>query len=111
MRSRIAAILVTLLGVFAVSAAGAEARTSPPGLRVAQVSPSLADEVSPRPRVRRPGTRLRVTPSYRPEPDGVYPRYFPGRNAVRSCSVKYVQEFRPSGTVITPHMSCVWRQG
>jgi hypothetical protein len=80
-------------------------------LRMAQVSPALADEVSPPPRARRPGTRLRVTPSYRPEPDGVYPRYFPGRNAVRSCSVRYVQEFRPSGTVITPHMSCFWRQG
>ena len=78
---------------------------------MAQVSQSLADEVSGRPPARRARTRLRVTPSYQPEPDGVYPRYFPGRNAVRSCSVKYVQEFRPSGTVITPHMSCFWRRG
>jgi hypothetical protein len=41
---------------------------------------------------------------------GVYPRYFPGANAVRDCSVSYVQEFRPSGTVIAPHMRCFWRQ-
>jgi hypothetical protein len=47
---------------------------------------------------------------YEQEPDGVYPRYFPGRNAVRDCTATYVQEYRPSGTVITPRMSCFWRQ-
>jgi hypothetical protein len=46
-----------------------------------------------------------------PEPDGVYPRYFPGRNAVRECTATYVQEYRPSGTVIVPRMNCYWRRG
>jgi hypothetical protein len=41
----------------------------------------------------------------------VYPRYYPGRNAVRECTAHLVQEFRPSGTVITPRMNCFWRPG
>jgi len=44
------------------------------------------------------------------QPD-VYPRYNPGPNAVRDCTVTYVQEYRPSGTVITPRMNCYWRPG
>jgi hypothetical protein len=44
------------------------------------------------------------------EPD-VYPRYNPGPNAVRDCTATYVQEYRPSGTVITPRMNCYWRRG
>jgi hypothetical protein len=44
------------------------------------------------------------------EPD-VYPRYNPGPNAVRVCNATYVQEYRPSGTVITPRMHCYWRPG
>ena len=59
----------------------------------------------------RPPTRLRVYPHYEAGPDGVYPRYFPGRNAVRECNATYVQEYRPSGTVIVPRMSCFWRPG
>jgi hypothetical protein len=54
---------------------------------------------------------LRVYPRDEPEPDDVYPRYFPGRNAVRDCTATYVQEYRPSGTVIVPRMHCFWRQG
>jgi hypothetical protein len=56
--------------------------------------------------------KLRRVPIYRPdwEPD-VYPRYNPGPNAVRDCTATYVQEHRPSGTVITPRMNCYWRPG
>jgi hypothetical protein len=56
--------------------------------------------------------KLRRVPIYRPdwEPD-VYPRYNPGPNAVRDCTATYVQEQRPSGTVITPRMNCYWRRG
>jgi hypothetical protein len=60
---------------------------------------------------RRPPTRLRVYPRSAPESDGVYPRYFPGPNAVRDCTATYVQEYRPSGTVIVPRMNCFWRRG
>ena len=56
-----------------------------------------------------PPPRLRVTPYY--EQDGVYPHYNPGPDAVRVCNAHYVQEFRPSGTVIVPRMSCYWTRG
>ena len=51
-----------------------------------------------------------VYPREHYDPD-VYPRYNPGPNAVRECSAHYVQEARPSGTVITPRMNCFWRRG
>ena len=82
----------------------AEAQTAAPEIRLAQAGSPDA----PPPR-KRPQTRLRVTPYY--SPDGVYPRYNPGPDAVRECNATYVQEFRPSGTVIVPHMSCYWRRG
>jgi hypothetical protein len=83
----------------------AQAQTAPSGLRIAQASPP-ADASYQR---RKP---LRRVPIYRPdwEPD-VYPRYNPGPNAVRDCTATYVQEQRPSGTVITPRMNCYWRRG
>ena len=109
MRIGTAAISIALAGAFSLSAAGAGAQTSPQGLRMAQAAQPDATDNLPQRRTRRPPTRLRVYPSY--APDGVYPRYFPGRNALRECSVNYVQEYRPSGTVIVPRMSCVWRGG
>ena len=55
---------------------------------------------------------LRRVPIYsRGEPDDVYPRYYPGPNAVRECSASYVPEYRPSGTVIIPRVNCFWRGG
>ena len=67
-----------------------------------------ADQAVPR-RLHRPPTRLRVYPNY--EPEDVYPYYYPGPNAVRVCNATYVQEYRPSGTVIVPRVSCYWRRG
>ncbi|TWI76371.1 hypothetical protein IQ16_00610 [Bradyrhizobium huanghuaihaiense] len=97
------------MGLFSTFFIGAEANAQPqtaaPEIRLAQaVSP---DDVPP-PR-RRPPARLRVTPYY--TPDGVYPRYNPGPDAVRECNATYVQEYRPSGTVIVPRMHCFWRRG
>jgi hypothetical protein len=92
------------MGLFSLFCAGADAQTAGPEIRLAQ-----ADAPDAPPPRRRPPTRLRVNPYY--NPDGVYPRYNPGPDAVRECNVAYVQEFRPSGTVIVPHMSCYWRRG
>ena len=78
-------------------------------MRMAQASPPA--EASAPGRVRRPVRRVPIYPRYQPEPDSVYPRYYPGRNAVRDCTATYVQEYRPSGTVITPRMNCFWRPG
>ncbi|WFU29097.1 hypothetical protein QA649_01955 [Bradyrhizobium sp. CB1717] len=95
-----------LFSTFFVGAeANAQAQMAAPEIRLAQAA--SPDDVPP-PR-RRPPARLRVTPYY--TPDGVYPRYNPGPDAVRECNATYVQEYRPSGTVIVPHMHCFWRRG
>jgi len=85
----------------------AQAQTASPGPRIAQAAaPAVTDVSAQR---RRP---LRRVPIYRQEwaPD-VYPRYYPGRNAVRDCTAHYAREYWPSGTVITPRMNCHWRPG
>ena len=91
--------------------AGAEAQTAPAAIKMAQASPPAATDAPAPVRVRRPPRRVPIYPRYRPEPDEVYPRYYPGRNAVRDCTATYVQENRPSGTVIVPRMNCFWRPG
>jgi hypothetical protein len=94
-----------VLAAICSAGASAQAQTAPSGIRLAQAS-QPAEPAAPR---RKPSIRLRVYPRYDGEPDGVYPRYFPGRNAVRDCTATYVQENRPSGTVIVPRMNCFWR--
>jgi hypothetical protein len=101
------ALLAACAGVLPTGP-GAQAQTAPSGVRSAQVSaPAVTDASAQR---RRP---LRRVPIYRPDywEPGVIPRYNPGPNAVRSCTATYVQEYRPSGTVITPRMNCYWRPG
>jgi len=108
---RTTAVLMALVGIFSVAPTGAKAQTAPAAIRLAQAVPP--DASTPR-RVRKPPTRLRVYPRYDRYdqwPDNVYPRYNPGPNAVRECNATYVQEYRPSGTVIVPRMSCYWRGG
>jgi hypothetical protein len=108
MRIGSAALSLAVAGICLLPAAATQAQTAP---RVQhQASPSADTDISAQSRkTRRPPTRLRVYPRY--DPDDVYPRYYPGRNAVRDCTATYVQEFRPSGTVITPRMNCFWRPG
>ena len=107
MRIVTAALLAAFAGTFLLPGAGARAQTAPSGIRAAQASPPAVTDASAQRR------RLRRVPIYRQdqwEPD-VYPRYNPGPNAVRDCTATYVQEYRPSGTVITPRMNCYWRPG
>lgn len=99
------ALTLLCMGLFSPFFVGAEAQTTGPEIRLAQAT---SPEDAPAPR-RRPPARLRVTPYY--SPDGVYPRYNPGPDAVRECNASYEQEYRPSGTVIVPHMHCYWRRG
>jgi Ni/Co efflux regulator RcnB len=110
MRIGSAVLSLAVAGTFLLPMATAQAA---PREQTAQKSQSAGDELSAQSRrVRRPPPRLRVYPSYPGySPDDVYPRYFPGRNAVRDCTATLVQEFRPSGTVITPRMHCFWRPG
>jgi hypothetical protein len=110
MRLGTAAISVAFAGVVSLLPAAAGAQSGQQGMRIAQAQPP-ADAPAVQPRDRRPPARLRIYPRSQIEPDDVYPRYYPGRNAVRECNATYVQEFRPSGTVIVPRMSCHWRRG
>ncbi|HEY9456132.1 MAG TPA: hypothetical protein VIR82_25900 [Bradyrhizobium sp.] len=97
---------------FLLADTAAQAQTASTGLRAAQapnVSTPVVTDMSAQQRRR----RLQRVPIYRREewvPE-VYPRYNPGPNAVRDCTATYVQEHRPSGTVITPRMNCYWRPG
>jgi hypothetical protein len=108
---RTTAVLLAFAGVFALSAANAKAQAASSTIRLAQATPP--DASAPR-HLHKPPTRLKVYPRYERYnewPDDVYPRYNPGPNAVRECNATYVQEYRPSGTVIVPRMSCHWRPG
>jgi len=102
-------VSAALAAVFFLFAADAGAQTVSPGTRLAQAGPSAAEPATQP--VQRSPRRLRIYPRYQAEPDDVYPRYYPGPNAVRVCNATYVPEYRPSGTVIVPRMSCVWRRG
>jgi hypothetical protein len=82
-------------------ASSAQAQSAVQG--VDRAAPS---DVSTQTRKRRPRVRI-----YREDERGVYPSYNPGPGAVRECTAHYVQEFRPSGTVIVPRMNCYWRRG
>ncbi|MEH2530909.1 hypothetical protein V1277_002714 [Bradyrhizobium sp. AZCC 1588] len=103
-----AAFSAVLAGLLLPDVAAAEAQTASSALRIAQAPQPIVTDVSAQ--RRRP---LRRVPIYRSEPwaPSVYPRYNPGPNAVRDCTAHYVQEYRPSGTVITPRMNCWWRPG
>ena len=109
---RIGAALVVILASSCVLPATPGLAQTRSGVKLAQAVPNQwlpPGEPAPR-QTRRPPTRLRVYPTYEGAPE-VYPRYFPGPNAVRECNATYEQEFRPSGTVIVPRMSCFWRPG
>jgi hypothetical protein len=79
-----------------------------PGASRAQARNGASTDVSAQRRLKRIPIYPRAEEHWQPD---VVPRYNPGPNAVRVCSARYVQEYRPSGTVIVPRMSCHWRQG
>jgi len=103
MRIVMVALSAALAGLLLLEP-GARAQTASPGVWTAQAAPT---DVSAQRRALR---RIPIYPRDGWEPD-IYPRYNPGPNAVRVCNAHYVQEYRPSGPVITPRMHCYWRPG
>ena len=100
----LAAIGLAMAVTVTMSQAQAQSpQAAPPSEPSFQVAQNFQDAPPPR---RRPRVRI-----YQNDDRGVYPSYNPGPNAVRDCSATYVQEFRPSGTVITPRLNCFWRRG
>lgn len=104
---RIVATLLSLAALPTLLSAVEPASAQTAGARMERAG--AATEFSAQRRRHRPPTRIFVHPRY--NPDDVYPRYYPGPNAVRDCTAHLVQEFRPSGTVITPRVDCFWRPG
>jgi hypothetical protein len=99
---RAAAVAAALgIGLGGNAATAAERISSQAGIARHGVAGTATDLSSQRRAHRRAPTRIRVHPRYQRL----------GPNAVRECSATYVQEFRPSGTVIVPRMHCFWRQG
>ena len=96
------ALAVTVLGM----ATAAQAETATPVARASEAAQAANSELSAQTRQPRPRVRI-----YREDERGVYPSYNPGPDAVRDCTAAYVQEYRPSGTVIVPRMNCFWRPG
>jgi len=86
---------------------GAQAE-QPAGARTGLIGSTISTDVSAQRRIKRIPIYPREEEHWQPD---VVPRYNPGPNAVRVCNATYVQEHRPSGTVIVPHMSCYWRRG
>jgi hypothetical protein len=99
-----AVLTLVLASALVLAGEPGRAQSAPSGVRLAQAGPT---DIPPPPVRRVP--RLRIYPNY--ETPEVYPRYYPGPNAVRECNATYVQQYRPSGTVIVPRMHCVWRPG
>jgi hypothetical protein len=97
-------LVVVVLGL--MTAARAETATAV--TRALGAAQAANSELSAQSRRSRPRIRVRI---YREDERGVYPSYNPGPDAVRECSATYVQEYRPSGTVIVPRVNCFWRHG
>lgn len=106
MRIVTVATLAALAGLVPPDGA-AQAQTASMVIRNAQ-APKATDLSAQQRRRQLPRVRIYRQDDWAPE---VYPRYNPGPNAVRDCTATYVQEYRPSGPVITPRMNCYWRPG
>jgi hypothetical protein len=104
------ALWIALAGGLALPASGAQAQTASSVVILAQAAPPADQPDTPR-HVRRPLRRVPIYPPSEGVPEGIYPHYNPGPDAVRECTANYVQEARPSGTVIVPRMHCYWRPG
>ena len=101
-----------MLAIFGAALTGAVLASAAAQAQSASSEAQLRRESSADQSVHR---RLRRVPIY-PREEGhwqpdVAPHYNPGPNAVRVCNAEYVKEYRPSGTVIVPHVSCAWRRG
>ena len=101
-------VVVLLFGLFA----------APPSHALSEiqtVGAGSAADAQPQ-RARRARTRVLVRPMYPYRHfHSIYPvpyRFdYPGPNAKRECVARYVEERRPSGTVVTPRVRCWWVRG
>jgi len=88
------AVMAAAAGIGFAAAEAAQARTVAPQ---PQASAQTSSDFSAQRRARRRGT-----------PVIIYGRRPLSPTAFRSCTDWYAYEYRPSGTVIVPRMSCHW---
>jgi len=104
--------IALLLGLFAAAPCRALSEIQTVGVGPSEAAkPQQARRPANRPRTRllvRPVYPYRHTHSIYPVP---YRFDYPGPNAKRECVARYVEEHRPSGTVVTPRMRCWWVRG
>jgi len=101
-------VVVLLFGLFAAAPSHALSE-------IQTVGAGSAADAQPQ-RARRARTRVLVRPMYPYRHfHSIYPvpyRFdYPGPNAKRECVARYVEERRPSGTVVTPRVRCWWVRG
>jgi hypothetical protein len=112
-------LIPVLVVAAAVALCGSASLGNSPGSGATTKSAARDSEFSAQKRRgvrKRAPTRIRVRPFYRhypeasefPRPDDVSA---PGPGAVRQCRSWLAREYRPSGTVIVPHMRCWWERG
>jgi len=89
------ALMAAVAGVALASAQPVHAQTAAP--QVQRATSETSSDLSAQRRLRR-----RATPIY------IYSRRPRSPTAVRACESWYAYEYRPSGTVIVPRMSCHW---
>jgi hypothetical protein len=84
--------------------------------RAPDAKAAASTDISAQSRVKSTRPRILVQPRY------PYRRYhslyplpydieYPGPYARRECAARYVQGYRPSGTVVVPRMNCWWVRG
>jgi hypothetical protein len=93
-RLRLFALMAVAVGVVIAAAGPAQAQTV---VLQPHASSQTSSDLSAQRRVRR-----RATPIF------IYGRRPLSPNAVRACTDWYAYDYRPSGTVIVPRMSCHW---
>ncbi|MEW6454150.1 MAG: hypothetical protein AB1490_26155 [Pseudomonadota bacterium] len=108
---RIATILAgAVMGFAAFSVTPASAVDTQTSVRTNATDISAQSRKRPRTTltIRPRGYPYRNFPTTYPLP---YAVEYPGPSAVRQCAARYVEEYRPSGTVIVPRMRCWWERG
>ena len=104
-------LVVTIVIVLSFGLLAAEPCLALSEIQTVGVGPSADARQPRRARTRvlvRKGYPYRHTNSIYPVP---YRFDYPGPNAKRECAARYVEEHRPSGTVVAPRMNCRWVRG
>jgi hypothetical protein len=114
--TKIPAAAVTIAALIVLGAAALDDARAQTAAADGSAKAALAARAQALSKSRRARPRIQVSPVYPyrlystdyPTP---YKYEYPGPGAVRQCTAWLAQEFRPSGAVVVPRMSCWWVRG